>query len=132
MERALEAALGTAKRIYLTTFSASGASGTVPVWFMAKDGVLYFTTIRTSLKARRIRATGRVRVRVGSPEGPGFKGTAEWVDDRPDLEGEVLATYRRKYPVLVPLWMGPRIRRGLRSKGSVLIRITPTRSLVDS
>ncbi len=111
--------------MYLTTWSASGKSGTVPVWFMVKDGRLYFTTIRTSLKARRIKATGRVRVAVGAKHGPAFDGVAEWVDDRPDLEREILDVYRRKYPITVPLLMGRRIRRGLATKTSVLIRLTP-------
>jgi hypothetical protein len=92
---------------------------------MVKDGHLYFTTLRTSLKARRIKATGRVRVAVGSRRGPSFDGTAEWVDDRPDLEREILEVYRRKYPIAVPLLMGRRIRKGLATKTSVLIRITP-------
>ena len=92
---------------------------------MVKDGQLYFTTIRESVKARRIKATGRVQVAVGSRAGPAFDGTAQWVDDRPDLEGEVLAAYRRKYPLAIPLLMGRRIRRGLAAKTSVLIRITP-------
>ena len=122
---ALESALRDAKRIHLTTWSASGKSGTVPVWFMVKDGALYFTTLRASLKARRIKATGRVRVNVGAANGPAFDGTAAWVDDRPDLEDEILAVYRRKYPLLVPLFMGRYIRRRLRSKESVLVRITP-------
>jgi PPOX class probable F420-dependent enzyme len=120
-----ERLLARSKRIYLTTWSAAGKSGTVPVWFMVKDGYLYSTTVRTSLKARRIKTTGRVRVAVGSRRGPSFDGTAEWVDDRPDLEREVLDVYRRKYPIAVPLLMGRRIRRGLATKTSVLIRITP-------
>jgi PPOX class probable F420-dependent enzyme len=117
--------LKTAKRMYLTTYSASGRSGTVPTWFMVRDGVLYFTTLRASLKARRIKATGRVRVALGAPDGPSFEGQAEWVDKRPDLEQEVLAAYRRKYPLVVPLFMGRFIRRRLASGESVLIRITP-------
>lgn len=125
MDAAVARALGTAKRMYLTTYSASGRSGTVPTWFMVKDGVLYFTTLRSSLKARRIRATGRVRVALGAPDGPAFDGRAEWVDDRPDLEREVLAAYRRKYPVVVPLFMGRFIRKRLARKESVLVRITP-------
>ena len=125
MDATVESALARAKRIYLTTWSASGTSGTVPVWFMVKDGRLYFTTIRASLKARRIQATGRVRVAVGSRRGSAFDGTAEWVDDRPDLEREVLDVYRRKYSLAVPLLMGRRIRKGLAAKTSVLIRITP-------
>ena len=121
----VESALRRAKRIHLTTWSASGKSGTIPVWFMVKDGALYFTTLRASLKARRIKATGRVRVHVGTAGGPAFDGTAAWIDDRPDLEDEILAVYRRKYPLVVPLFMGPYIRRRLRSKESVLVRITP-------
>jgi len=49
--------LETAKRMYLTTYAPSGRSGTVPTWFMVMDGALYFTTLRASLKARRIQAT---------------------------------------------------------------------------
>jgi len=128
MGPALDRALRAAKRIYVTTWSLSGKSGTVPVWFMAKDGRLYFTTLRESLKARRIRATGRVRVHVGAPNGPAFDGRAAEVNDRPDLEDEILATYRRKYPILVPLFMGRRIRRRLRSEESVVIEITPEAS----
>ena len=121
----LHAALARAKRMWLTTWSVSGRSGTVPVWFMVHDGHLYFTTLRRSLKARRIRATGRVRVHVGRADGPAFDGTAEWVDGRPDLEATVLSAYRRKYPLVVPLFMGRLIRRRLARKESVLIRITP-------
>jgi PPOX class probable F420-dependent enzyme len=118
--------LRTAKRMYLTTYSASGRSGTVPTWFMVRDGVLYFTTLRASLKARRIKATGRVHVALGAPDGPAFEGRAEWVDNRPDLEQDVLAAYRRKYPLVVPLFMGRVIRKRLARGASVLIRITPT------
>jgi hypothetical protein len=125
MDPAIEAALKAAKRIYVTTWSSSGKSGTVPVWFMAKEGRLYFTTLRDSLKARRIRATGRVRVHVGSASGPAFEGRAAEVSDRPDLEHEILQAYRRKYPILVPLFMGGRIRRRLQRKESVVIKISP-------
>lgn len=125
MDPAIEAALKAAKRIYVTTWSSSGKSGTVPVWFMAKEGRVYFTTLRDSLKARRIRATGQVRVHVGSPSGPAFEGRAAEVSDRPDLEHEILQAYRRKYPILVPLFMGRRIRRRLQRKESVVIKISP-------
>jgi PPOX class probable F420-dependent enzyme len=121
----LEAALTRAKRIFVTTWSRSGTAGTVPVWFMAKDGRLYFTTRRASLKARRIRATGRVRVSVGARDGATFEGRAEWVDDQPALEQEILMAYRRKYPILVPLFLGRLIRARLARKESVVIRITP-------
>lgn len=124
MNAELAEALGRAKYMYLTTYSRSGTPGTVPTWLWSHDGAVYFTTQRASLKARRIRDTGRVTVHVGTPAGPAFVGRAEWVDDRPDLERALLAAYRRKHWILVPLWMGRHIRRGLAGKTSVLIRIT--------
>jgi PPOX class probable F420-dependent enzyme len=124
----LEAALRTAKYIYLTTYGPGGKPGTVPVWCWLHDAALYFTTQRASLKARRIRAGGRVTVHVGVKDGPSFEGQAEWVDDRPDLEAALLTAYRTKYPLLIPLFMGRRIRKGLARKTSVLIRIRPTAS----
>ena len=121
----LSAALAGARYIYLTTYSAAGRPGTVPTWCWLHDGALYFTTRRASLKARRIESDGRVTVHVGRADGPAFEGRAEWVDDRPDLEAAILAAYRRKYWILVPLWMGRYIRKGLRAKTSVLVRILP-------
>lgn len=121
----LQAALRRARYIYLTTYSRAGKPGTVPTWCCLLDDALYFTTRRASLKATRIRNVGRVTVNVGTKDGPDFEGYAEWVDDRPDLEGAILRAYRRKYWILVPLWMGRYIRKGLRAKRSVLIRILP-------
>jgi len=118
-------ALQTAKHMYLTTYSRNGKPGTVPVWLWYDDGLVYFTTQRNSLKARRIRNTGHVTVHVGKKNGPSFEGRAEWVDGRPDLENALLSAYRKKYWFLVPLWMGRYIRKGLAKKTSVLIRITP-------
>ncbi len=126
MDARLEVALRAAKYMYLTTYGPTGKPGTVPVWLSVHDGAAYFTTQRASLKARRIWRNGRVTVHVGTKDGPAFEGHAEWVDDRPDLAGALLAAYRTKYPILVPLWLGRRIRKGLREKTSVLIRITPT------
>jgi len=90
----------------------------------AGEGVVYFTTRRDSLKARRIRANGRVTVRLGAKDAPARQGRAEWVDERPDLEDTVLAHYRRKYWLLARLWMERYIREALASKASVLIRVT--------
>lgn len=121
----LHATLAAARYIYLTTYSPAGKPGTVPTWSWLHEGALYFTTQRTSLKARRIQRDGHVTVHVGRKDGPAFAGRAEWVDDRPDLETAILAAYHRKYWILVPLWMGRYIRKGLRAKTSVLIRIRP-------
>ena len=125
MDAAIDDALRRAKYMYVTTYGPSGAPGTVPTWLWPHEGEVYFTTQRASLKARRIRANGRVSVAVGRREGPRFEGRAEWVDDRPDLERALLSAYHRKYWLLVPLWMGRYIRRGLDARTSVLIRITP-------
>ncbi|OGB91628.1 MAG: hypothetical protein A3G35_19505 [candidate division NC10 bacterium RIFCSPLOWO2_12_FULL_66_18] len=125
MDPALIKALQAARYMYLTTYSRAGRRGTVPVWLWYHDGVICFTTQRSSLKARRIRNIGRVTVHVGTKDGPSFEGHAEWVDERPDLEEALLRAYRRKYRIMVPLWMGRRIRKGLARKTSVLIRITP-------
>ena len=125
MTPALAEALRRASYMYVTTYSKAGKPGTVPTWLWLHDGCVYFTTKRDSLKARRIRDNGRVSVRVGTKDGPAFEGRAEWVDDRADLETMLLATYRKKYWLLVPLFMGRYIRKGLAAKTSVLVRITP-------
>jgi PPOX class probable F420-dependent enzyme len=123
---ALAEALTRAHYIYLTTYSQAGKPGTVPTWCWLHDDSVYFTTQRASLKARRIRSGGRVTVHVGTKDGPAFEGHAEWVDDRPELEAAILRAYRRKYWIIVPLWMGRYIRKGLAARTSVLVRIRPT------
>jgi hypothetical protein len=64
-------------------------------------------------------------VALGTPDGPAFDVRAELVEDRPDLEREILAFYRRKYPLVVPLFMGRFIRRRLASKVNVIVSLTP-------
>jgi PPOX class probable F420-dependent enzyme len=123
---ALALALGRAHYIYLTTYSKAGKPGTVPTWCWLHEDAVYFTTQRASLKARRIRNSRRVTVHVGKKDGPAFDGHAELVEDRPDLEAAILRAYRSKYWIIVPLWMGRYIRKGLDAKTSVLIRILPT------
>jgi PPOX class probable F420-dependent enzyme len=121
----LAAALARARYMYVTTYSRAGKPGTVPTWLWPHEGDVYFTTLRDSLKARRIRNDGRVTVHVGTKDGPAFEGRAEWVDGRADLEAALLSDYRRKYWLLVPVFMGRYIRKGLDTQKSVLIRITP-------
>ncbi len=123
MEPTLGAALRSAKYLYLTTYGASGSSSTVPVWCWYDGRDVYFTTDRASLKARRIRSTGRVTVHVGAKDGPAFEGRAELVEGRPDLEAELLRAYHRKYWILVPLYMGRWIRRRLARGQSTLVRV---------
>src|SRR5512141_287797 len=47
-------ALHDARYMYVTTYSRAGKPGTVPTWLWPRDGHVYFTTKRGSLKARRI------------------------------------------------------------------------------
>jgi PPOX class probable F420-dependent enzyme len=124
MDPALDAALRRAKYLYVTTYGASGNSGTVPVWCWYDGRDVYFTTDRESLKARRIRQTGRVTVRVAARDGSAFEGRAELVEGRPDLEAALLRAYHRKYWVLVPLYMGRWIRGRLASGQSALVRVS--------
>lgn len=98
----------------------------MPTWCWLHEDAVYFTTQRASLKARRISNNGRVTVHVGKKGGPAFEGRAEWVVDSPDLEEALLRAYRRKYWIIVPLWMGRYIRKGLAARTSVLIRILAT------
>jgi PPOX class probable F420-dependent enzyme len=121
----VSAVLAEASYIYLTTYSSSGKPGTVPTWCWLHEGAVYFTTKRTSLKARRIAHDGHVTVHVGRKDGPAFAGHAALVEDRPDLEAAILDAYRNKYWILIPLWMGRYIKKGLRAKTSVLVRILP-------
>jgi PPOX class probable F420-dependent enzyme len=118
--------LRRAHYIYVTTYSREGKPGTVPTWCWLHEDAVYFTTQRASLKARRIKNSGRVTVHVGKKDGPAFEGKAEWADGRPDLEEAILRAYHRKYWIIVPLWMGRYIRKGLSAKTSVLIRILPS------
>src|SRR5262244_1832792 len=124
----VSAALAGASYIYLTTYGPSGQPGTVPTWCWLHEGAVYFTTKRASLKARRIARDGHVTVHVGRKNGPAFAGHAALVEDRPDLEAAILDAYRRKYWILIPLWMGRYIKKGLRAKTSVLVRIVPRAS----
>jgi len=116
-------ALEKGKVIYLTTFSRKGTSSTVPVWFLRHDDRLYFTTRRDSLKVKRIQHTPRVVVHVGRPEGPGFTGRAEIVED-PQMAELILKTYPRRYH-LFWLFMGPGIKKRLKAGESVVVKITP-------
>ncbi len=90
-------------RLFLTTYGEGGRSGTVPVFFLAHGGKLYFTTKKATLKARRIRKNPRVTVRFGSREAEPYAGRAFWVEDLA-LYDFILDSYRKKYWFLTPLF----------------------------
>ena len=47
--------------IALTTYRRDGRPVTTPVWAVSLDGKIYVFTARSTGKAKRVRATGRVR-----------------------------------------------------------------------
>ncbi len=124
MEQVLPVALKTIKahRLFLTTYGPEGRSGTVPVWFMVHERRIYFTTLRSSVKARRIRKNPRVTVRFGSLKAPSFEGQASWVEDLA-IYTVILPVYRKKYWYLWWL-MGRGIRRRGEGGESAAIQIT--------
>ena len=70
MDPELVTALRRTRYLYLTTYSDAGKPGTVPTWCWLHEDAVYFTTQRASLKARRIKDSGRVTVHVGKKDGP--------------------------------------------------------------
>jgi hypothetical protein len=124
LEAAVDAALRTAKQIYVATQRADGSrSAAAPVWFMYDDGAVYFSTGVSSHKAKRLRRGGRAWVNVGAPDGPGFEGWGQVVND-PERIDRMAGHYRQKYWIA---WLGffvPNRERVAAGK-TVIIRIAP-------
>ncbi len=118
-------ALCRTKTVYLTTFSASGKSGTVPIWFFEHAGRIYFCSLRDALKVRRIRRSGQAILNIGRRTGPQLICTANILDPDPVLQDLLLQAYRRRY-WLIWLFVGPRIRRAFDRHEEVIIALTPT------
>lgn len=106
-------------RLFLTTYGEGGRSGTVPVFFLAHEGKVYFTTRKTTRKARRIKKNPRVTVRFGARSAQPFEGRAFWLDD-PALYDFILSRYRRKYWFLSPLFVRALRRRKERSESTAV------------
>ena len=117
-------ALRRTKTIYLTTCSASGISGTVPIWFFEHRGRIYFCSRRDTLKVRRIRRSGHAVLRVGRRSGPQLACTAQVMDNDPEIRQRLVRTYRRRYWFRW-LFLGPRIQRALDRDEEVIIELTP-------
>jgi PPOX class probable F420-dependent enzyme len=117
-------ALSRTKTVYLTTWSASGKSGTVPIWFFEHHGRIYFCSQRDTLKVRRICRSGRAALHIGSRHGPQLTCAARIVDDDPEVRQRLVQTYRRRY-WLRWLFLGPRIQRALNRGEEVIIELTP-------
>ncbi len=124
-------ALQRTKTVYLTTFSASGKSGTVPIWFFEHDGHIYFCSLRNALKVRRIRRSGQAVLNIGRRTGPQLACTASIVDHDPGLQHRLLQIYRLRYWWLW-LFIGPRIRRAFERDEEVIIQLTPVTGPPDA
>jgi uncharacterized protein len=90
-----------ARYIALTTYRRDGRPVTTPVWAVALGGNLYVVTTRSSGKARRVEATGRVRFASCNMNGSRIlsgwqEGTGRIVQNQA-RRSEALAALRRKY-----------------------------------
>jgi len=120
----LRQALATAKNLYVATKRKDGSTSEVaPIWFMADDEAIYFTTTPTSYKAKRIAKGSPVLVWVGSTQGPHFVGKGEIVRD-PAMAEKMAPAYDQKYWIS---WLGffrpspDRVREGK----TLIVRVTP-------
>ncbi len=120
----VEAALRTAKHLYVATQRRDGTRSTAaPVWFMYDGQAIYFTTVPTSYKARRIARGSPIHVWVGDPDGPHFVAKGEILRD-PALAERMAPVYDQKYWIS---WLGffrPRPER-IRSGKTVIVKISP-------
>ncbi|WP_089945577.1 pyridoxamine 5'-phosphate oxidase family protein [Candidatus Entotheonella palauensis] len=117
-------ALSRTKTVYLTTWSASGKPGTVPIWFFEHRGLIYFCSQRDTLKVRRIRRSGRATLNIGRRTGPQLPCTARIVTGDPEVRQLLLQTYRRRYRFRW-LFLGPRIQRAFNRDEEVIVELTP-------
>jgi PPOX class probable F420-dependent enzyme len=120
----LRKALANAKNLYVATRRKDGSSSKVaPIWFMADDDAVYFTTTPSSYKAKRIAKGSPVLVWVGSEQGPHFVGKGEIVRD-PAVAEKMAPVYDQKYWIS---WFGffrPNPER-VRAGKTLIVRVTP-------
>ena len=117
-----------ARYLALTTYRRDGRPVTTPVWAASLDGNLYVVTARSTGKARRLRATGRVRFAPSGRSGRRIlgdwrDGSGRVVEDEP-CRGEALAALRRKYGWQMSLAMLISPLRGL-ERERVVLELTP-------
>ncbi len=117
-------ALEGSKDLYVATQRKDGTRSKVsPIWFMFDGDAVYFTTVPTSYKAKRIARGSPLFVWVGSEQGPHFVGKAEILRD-PAVAEMMAPVYDRKYWIS---WLGffrPRADR-VRDGKTVIVKVTP-------
>jgi uncharacterized protein len=124
----VNAAHGDPRYIALTTYRRDGRPVTTPVWLVTLDGLIYVFTASGTGKARRVRATGRVRFAPCSMNGRRIlgdwrEGTGRVVDDEA-LRDRALAALQRKYGWQLSVAMLVYRLRGL-YRDRVVLELTP-------
>lgn len=120
---------GSARYFALTTYRRDGRPVTTPVWAATLEDKLYVVTANSTGKARRVRATGRVRFAPCNMNGrqilgPWREGTGRIVQDEA-RRGEALAALQRKYGW--QLWLAMLVYRLRGSYGDrVVLELTPS------
>ena len=124
--------IGDTRYIALTTYRRDGRSVTTPVWVAPLEGKLYVFTADSTGKARRVRATGRVRFAPCSMNGQRILGEWQAGTGRvvPDgaLRDRALAALRSKYGWQLSLALLVYKLRGL-YRDRVVLELTPTQGL---
>lgn len=124
-----EATLAKSRYFALTTYRRDGRAVTTPVWAAILDGKLYVVTATSTGKARRVRATGRVRFAPCNVSGRRILG--EWQEGTgrvlPDgaRRSEALTALQRKYGWQLSLAMLVDRLRGLHH-GHVVLELEPS------
>jgi hypothetical protein len=118
------ASLKSSKEIYVATKRYDGSlSKVVPVWFMFDGDAIYFATLPSSYKAKRIKKGSPLYVWVGAADGPHFVGPAELLTD-PEVAAKMAPVYAQKYWIA---WLGlfkPNPER-VRSGKTVIVKVRP-------
>ena len=124
----LNAAIGDPRYIALTTYRRDGRPVTTPVWLAALEGKIYVFTASNTGKAKRVRATSRVRFAPSSMNGRRIlgawrEGTGRVVQDE-SLRDRAMAALQRKYGWQLSVAMLVYRLRGLHHRRAVL-ELTP-------
>ncbi|PYM89817.1 MAG: PPOX class F420-dependent oxidoreductase [Candidatus Rokuibacteriota bacterium] len=123
------ATLPNSRYIALTTYRRDGRPVTTPVWSAPLAGKLYVVTAESTGKARRLRATGRVRFAACNMNGRRIlgdweEGTGRIVQDEARYR-EALAALRRKYGWQLSLARLINRLRGV-DRDRVVLELTPS------
>jgi PPOX class probable F420-dependent enzyme len=129
------AAPGNARYMALTTYRRDGRPVTTPVWAVPLGGKLYVVTATSTGKARRVRATGRVRfapcnINARRILGEWQEGTGRIVQDE-TRRREALAALQRKYGWQLSLAMLVYRLRGVHRE-RVVLELTPSPATLTS